>query len=209
MFQVLLFQEFYKNVEWDLMYVPAKKNIIHYAGSIEPYSEWTFNVTLKRKFLFYTVNLIIPLVSHAFMTILVFYLPADSKEKISLSINILLSMTVFFLLLAEIIPPTSIVVPLLAKYLIFTMFLVVVSVIVTVFTYNFHFRSSATHHMPNFIRKIFLYWLPRILMMRRPKIENAHDVELKHIKLRLCGCIDADKGGYSSSRAKATAAEMR
>ena len=66
------------------------------------------------------------------------------------------SMTVFFLLLAEIIPPTSIVVPLLAKYLIFTMFLVVASVIVTVFTYNIHFRSLATHTMPDWMRKVRL-----------------------------------------------------
>ena len=36
-------------------------------------------------------------------------------SQVSLSINILLSLTVFFLLLAEIIPPTSLVVPLLGN----------------------------------------------------------------------------------------------
>ena len=36
--------------------------------------------------------------------------------QVSLSISILLSLTVFFLLLAEIIPPTSMSVPLLGKY---------------------------------------------------------------------------------------------
>ena len=41
----------------------------------------------------------------------------------SLSISILLSLTVFFLLLAEIIPPTSLVVPLLGKFVLFTMIL--------------------------------------------------------------------------------------
>ena len=35
--------------------------------------------------------------------------------QVSLSLNILLSLTVFFLLLAEIIPPTSLVVPLLGN----------------------------------------------------------------------------------------------
>lgn len=43
--------------------------------------------------------------------------------QISLSISILLSLTVFFLLLAEIIPPTSLVVPLLGKFVLFTMIL--------------------------------------------------------------------------------------
>ena len=43
--------------------------------------------------------------------------------QVSLSISILLSLTVFFLLLAEIIPPTSLVVPLLGKFVLFTMIL--------------------------------------------------------------------------------------
>ncbi len=53
------------------------------------------------------------------LTVLVFYLPSDSGEKVSLSISILLSLTVFFLLLAEIIPPTSLSVPLLGKVSLF------------------------------------------------------------------------------------------
>lgn len=75
-----------------------------------------FYITLRRKTLFYTVNLIIPCVGISFLSILVFYLPSDSGEKVSLSISILLSLTVFFLLLVEIIPPTSITVPLLGEY---------------------------------------------------------------------------------------------
>ncbi len=46
-----------------------------------------------------------------------------SSSQVSLSISILLSLTVFFLLLAEIIPPTSLVVPLLGKFVLFTMIL--------------------------------------------------------------------------------------
>ena len=36
--------------------------------------------------------------------------------------------------------------------------------------------------------QVFLYWLPKMLMMKRPKIENSQDVNLKYIKLRLCKC---------------------
>ena len=104
----------------------------------EPYLDITFNITMRRKTLFYTVNLIIPCMGISFLTVLVFYLPSDSGEKVSrltcpimtmlctkvsLSISILLSLTVFFLLLAEIIPPTSLVVPLLGKFVLFTMIL--------------------------------------------------------------------------------------
>ena len=81
----------------------------------EPYPDIIFTIKLRRKTLFYTVNLIIPCVGISFLSVLVFYLPSDSGEKVSLSISILLSLTVFFLLLAEIIPPTSLSVPLLGK----------------------------------------------------------------------------------------------
>ena len=42
----------------------------------------TFNVTMRRKTLFYTVNLIIPCMGISFLTVLVFYLPSDSGEKV-------------------------------------------------------------------------------------------------------------------------------
>ena len=79
----------------------------------EPYPDIIFTIKLRRKTLFYMVSLIIPCVGIS--SVLVFYLPSDSGEKVSLSISILLSLTVFFLLLAEIIPPTSLSVPLLGK----------------------------------------------------------------------------------------------
>uniref|UniRef100_A0A1B0FQY7 Uncharacterized protein n=1 Tax=Glossina morsitans morsitans TaxID=37546 RepID=A0A1B0FQY7_GLOMM len=115
--------EFYTSVEWDILEVPAVRNEKFYTCCDEPYLDITFNITMRRKTLFYTVNLIIPCMGISFLTILVFYLPSDSGEKVSLSISILLSLTVFFLLLAEIIPPTSLVVPLLGKFVLFTMIL--------------------------------------------------------------------------------------
>jgi len=146
--------EFYQSAEFDIVSASAEKRSIFYAGSQQPFPMWRFSIVIRRKFLFYTVNLIIPLISHAFITILVFYIPANSHQKMSLSINVLLSLTVFFLMLAEIIPQNSLVVPLLTQYLLFTMALVASSVILTAITYNIHFRSSSTHVMPDWTRKV-------------------------------------------------------
>ncbi len=161
--------DFYQSHEWDIMAVPARRNVEFKNSQAEEfYPDITFNITLRRKTLFYTCNLIIPCVGLSFLTVLTFYLPSESGEKISLCISILLSLTVFVLLLNDLIPPTSIVVPLIAKYLLFTIILVTLSVLVTVVVLNIHFRSPSTHVMPRWARRLFLHVLPRILLMKRP-----------------------------------------
>jgi len=167
--------DFYRSVEWDIMEVPAQRNVRKYTCCPQTYPDITFSIILRRKTLFYTVNLIIPCVGISFLTVLTFYLPSDSGEKVALCISILLSLTVFFLLLAELIPPTSLVVPLVGKYLLFTMILVTLSIVVTVVVLNIHFRSPLTHQMPPWVRRVFLHVLPKLLWMRRPKsIDPIH-----------------------------------
>merc|ERR1719331_2916888 len=161
-------QEYYISTEWDVMNVPAIRNEKYYPCCEEPYPDIIFYLALRRKSLFYTVNVIIPCVGISFLSVLVFYLPSDSGEKVSLSISILLSLTVFFLLLAEIIPPTSLAVPLLGKFVLFTMILVSLSIMVTVGILNVHFRTPQTHTMAPWIRRVFIHLLPRLLVMRRP-----------------------------------------
>lgn len=170
--------DYYISVEWDIIKVPAVRNEAFYICCEEPYPDIVFNITLRRKTLFYTVNLIIPCVGISFLSVLVFYLPSDSGEKVSLSISILLSLTVFFLLLAEIIPPTSLTVPLLGKYLLFTMVLVTLSVVVTIAVLNVNFRSPVTHRMAKWVRIVFIQVLPRFLLIKRPnKDEDDEDEE--------------------------------
>ena len=74
--------EFYMSVEWDILAVPAIRNVKFYTCCDEPYLDITFNITMRRKTLFYTVNLIIPCMGISFLTVLVFYLPSDSGEKV-------------------------------------------------------------------------------------------------------------------------------
>jgi len=170
-------RDFYISTEWDVMEVPAQRNEKYYPCCEEPYPDIVFSLKLRRKTLFYTVNLIIPCVGISFLSVLVFYLPSDSGEKVSLSISILLSLTVFFLLLAEIIPPTSLSVPLLGKYLLFTMILVTFSVVVTIGVLNVNFRTPATHKMAPWVRKIFIDFLPRYLFIQRPEPDEEESVD--------------------------------
>ena len=166
-------RDFYQSHEWDIMSVPARRNELKNSLSKEFYPYITFNITLRRKTLFYTSTLIIPCVLLSFLTVLTFYLPSESGEKISLCISILLSLTVFVLLLNDLIPATSLVVPLIGKYLLFTIILVTLSILVTVVVLNVHFRSCTTHKMPKWARRVFLHVLPKLLLMKRPQRKTS------------------------------------
>ncbi|CAL9700799.1 unnamed protein product [Knipowitschia caucasica] len=156
------------NGEWDLVGVPSKRNELYYECCKEPYPDVTFTVTMRRRTLYYGLNLLIPCVLISGLALLVFLLPADSGEKISLGITVLLSLTVFMLLVAEIMPATSDSVPLIAQYFASTMMIVGLSVVVTVLVLQFHHHDPHGGKMPKWIRVILLNWCAWFLRMKKP-----------------------------------------
>ncbi|KAK7478412.1 hypothetical protein BaRGS_00030337, partial [Batillaria attramentaria] len=165
-------KDYYFNVEWDVINVTARRKVKYYPCCPEFYPDITFNVTLRRRTLFYTLNLIMPCISISCLTVLVFYLPSDSGEKITLSISILLALTVFFLLLSDMNPPTSLVIPLIGKYLLFIMIVVTASILLTVYSLHINFKNPSTDRMSPWVKRIFTEILPRVLLMKRPDLEK-------------------------------------
>ncbi|XP_026544102.1 acetylcholine receptor subunit delta [Notechis scutatus] len=139
-------ESFKENGEWAIIHRPARKNI----DSLVPrdsnkHQDVTFYLIIKRKPLFYIINIVTPCILIAFMIILVFYLPADSGEKVTLAISILLAQSVFLLLISQRLPATSFAIPLIGKYLLFVMLLVTAVVVMCTVELNIHFRSPSTH----------------------------------------------------------------
>lgn len=160
--------DYWESGEWVIVNAVGKYNIKKYECCTEIYSDITYYFIIRRLPLFYTINLIIPCLLISCLTVLVFYLPSQCGEKITLCISVLLSLTVFLLLITEIIPSTSLVIPLIGEYLLFTMVFVTLSIIITVFVLNVHHRSPQTHGMPHWVRRVFLDFVPKVLFMKRP-----------------------------------------
>lgn len=160
--------DFITNGEWYLIGMPGKKNTIIYACCPEPYVDVTFTIQIRRRTLYYFFNLIVPCVLISSMALLGFTLPPDSGEKLTLGVTILLSLTVFLNLVAEKIPTTSDAVPLIGTYFNCIMFMVASSVVLTVVVLNYHHRTADIHEMPQWIKTVFLQWLPWMLGMGRP-----------------------------------------
>ncbi|XP_046881366.1 neuronal acetylcholine receptor subunit alpha-4-like [Hypomesus transpacificus] len=161
-------QDYWESGEWVLVSAVGNYNVKKYECCAETYSDITYSFLIRRLPLFYTINLIVPCLLISFLTVLVFYLPSDCGEKVTLCISVLLSLTVFLLLITEIIPSTSLVIPLIGEYLLFTMIFVTLSIMITIFVLNVHHRSRRTHTMPRWVGTVFLELVPRFLCIQRP-----------------------------------------
>ncbi|XP_025778042.1 neuronal acetylcholine receptor subunit alpha-2 [Puma concolor] len=166
--QTVDLKDYWESGEWAIINATGTYNTKKYDCCAEIYPDVTYYFVIRRLPLFYTINLIIPCLLISCLTVLVFYLPSDCGEKITLCISVLLSLTVFLLLITDIIPSTSLVIPLIGEYLLFTMIFVTLSIIITVFVLNVHHRSPRTHTMPHWVRVAFLGCVPRWLLMNRP-----------------------------------------
>ncbi|XP_032415741.1 neuronal acetylcholine receptor subunit alpha-3 isoform X2 [Xiphophorus hellerii] len=180
-------KDFWETGEWIIIDAPGYKHDIKYNCCEEIYTDITYSLYIRRLPLFYTINMIIPCLLISFLTVLVFYLPSDCGEKVTLCISVLLSLTVFLLVITETIPSTSLVIPLIGEYLLFTMIFVTLSIVITVFVLNVHYRTPKTHTMPCWVRHVFLGLLPRVMFMTRPerdpeKVTVAGSVETMHLR---------------------------
>jgi nicotinic acetylcholine receptor len=152
----------------------SKRHVQLYPGCCgqDFYIDVTFELSIRRKTLFYTVNLVTPCALIAVLTVFVFYIPAI-EHKITHSISVLVTLTVFYLVLIELIPPTSLVIPLIGQYILFTMFLVSFSIIISVVTLNWYRRDGTLHTMPGWIYLIFVRTLPKLLCMNPPDEDDG------------------------------------
>jgi hypothetical protein len=156
---------------WDIIEATGT----YYQFSDENKMELVYTFKIRRKTLFYTVNLIIPTVLLCFLSIFIFYLPADDGEKMTFCISILLALIVFLLLVSRILPPTSTSIPLISKYLLFTFIMNILTILNTVVIINWNYSSPCIDKMPKWIRIVFIDYLPKILLMRN--FEKMNDDE--------------------------------
>ena len=76
---------------------------------------------------------------------------------------------VFFLLISKIIPPTSIVVPLISKYLLIVFIMNILSVFTTCIVIKLYFKNLKFDLVHPWVYELFFNILPLILCIRRPK----------------------------------------
>lgn len=128
-----------------------------------------FQLAIGRYSLFYTINLVIPTLMISVLTITLFCLPSDAAEKMMLCTSILVALVFFMLLISKILPSTSLSIPLISKYLMFTFIMNLSSVFLsTLSLYLNHHHTSTLTPVPHWMKIIFLHTLPTCLFLNKP-----------------------------------------
>ena len=107
---------FVENGIWNLTDVIMFRNVVNYGKQYGEYSEIIFILVLKRHPTFYILTIITPCLLLSIINLLVFILPTESGEKVSLGITNVLALVLFQQLISGIMPPTSDNSPLIGKF---------------------------------------------------------------------------------------------
>ncbi|XGW14959.1 hypothetical protein V3C99_000891 [Haemonchus contortus] len=162
------------STEWNLLRITAEKDSVIYSCCPDaPYPFVNIHISIERRPMFYVFNLILPCVLISGIALLGFYMPSDSGEKVTLGITSLLSTTVFLMLVAEGMPPTSEALPLIGLYYGVTIFLVALATAMTVLTLNVHHQGVHGGEVPRLLQQIAFKFLARILFVR---IDPYHSI---------------------------------
>ncbi|KAL8587493.1 hypothetical protein ACOMHN_000899 [Nucella lapillus] len=151
------------NGEWTLHEYNIVRNEVVYPISDAVYPDVTIVLVIQRRVLYYVLNILFPCFWLNILSVLTFCLPVDAGEKMTLSITVLLSYSVFMLLVAESLPPTSDAVPLIVIYLTMSMSLSSLSVIVTVLVEKLHFCVPDQQPLPKWAKILILGFFARLV----------------------------------------------
>ena len=138
----ILFERYIPSGEWDIESYDITRRDFYCECCLDPYTEVYFTLHLKRKYLFYVLQIIVPSLMLTVLDMMVFYLPPQSGEKMSMGVTLLLSYAVFLLLIAETIPHTSDGVPCIVIYLLYSMASTCLSVLAEIFVLMVHHNTN-------------------------------------------------------------------
>ena len=134
-----ILEHFVENGAWELV----ETKLFNPKGNTYYQTALTVRFTIKRRPMYHLVNVVFPLLVISLLNVLVFLMPAESGERVSFAVTILLAMSVFLTIVSDKLPETS--EPSVAYLSYFMLIDLVVSlfvVVLTVIGLRFHFKKE-------------------------------------------------------------------
>ncbi|KAI8483610.1 acetylcholine-gated cation-selective channel [Branchiostoma belcheri] len=150
------------HAEWQVASFSPIFKVKEYGSS--HFDEATFILAMERKWSFYFFNLLFPCFLLAVLATLSFYVPAESGDKISFGVTVLLALSVFLLMIAEQMPVSENV-PLVSWYVIVTLVLLSLSLLLGSIVVNLSICTADTKPVPAWVRRLVLRYMSLMLCM--------------------------------------------
>ncbi|KAF7645985.1 hypothetical protein LDENG_00195390 [Lucifuga dentata] len=188
-------REFMNDGEWELLSIPSRYWQIR-QGDTE-YAHIQFNVLIRRRPLLYVVGLLIPSIFLMLVDVISFYLPFNSRTRISFKISILLGYTVFRVNLTDELPVAAVKTPLIGKtFITFFLHVRIVSLVLQLLVY----RMSVF-----FVACMALLMLSLIKSILVVKLLHHSETEVKQMSVSACLL---DKYGSASHQSAFSSIKM-
>ncbi|KAL8598538.1 hypothetical protein ACOMHN_051326 [Nucella lapillus] len=136
----------HENYEWDMYHTYC--DVYNQSTDDREYPYVEYHFLLRRRSTFYVLKFLAPIVILSLLNAFVFFVPAESGEKVSLSVSAMLSLTVFLAYLTDITPSNSDTIPEIAIFVFLHLALAALGVICNILLLKLHFhhlRQAAKH----------------------------------------------------------------
>ncbi|XP_028409509.1 acetylcholine receptor subunit alpha-like [Dendronephthya gigantea] len=135
-----------KSGEWRLQSASLTQNFRYYTPDYTPHPHITLTLEIKRRSLYYVLQIVVPLVLISLLPILTFILPPESEEITSTVTTIVVAISVYAIIISSALPETSDSVSVLQIYCLGILVTVVVTSVHGALTSRFVKLTSPLPH---------------------------------------------------------------
>uniref|UniRef100_A0AC35UA86 Rho-GAP domain-containing protein n=1 Tax=Rhabditophanes sp. KR3021 TaxID=114890 RepID=A0AC35UA86_9BILA len=178
---------FSENGEWEIV---NNRTLLITRNRNMQFRTIRFELHLRRRVMYFLYNILLPCVLLSILTLLQFLLPCQSGEKITLGLTVLLSYSIFSFNIAESMPETSEVVPLMSLYLNGIMGISGISVGFSVCVLNLQHKSEGTTQVPRWLKTVAYNMLGSLMGIEPPTKKfdlNGNFLDVNYVMNRKSG----------------------
>ncbi|KAF8375735.1 acr-24 [Pristionchus pacificus] len=163
---------FIPNEEWIVISFEVRRIESKFVCCPEPWVLLEASLVVRRKPLYYIVNLVIPTSVITMVAVTGFFTAASTsserREKLSLGIDSLLAMSILMMMVSEQMPTTSDYIPLFGLFYLTIILIIFMGTLFTAFILNVHLQKLYSHPVSPLISFIFFHKIARWLSLRPP-----------------------------------------
>ncbi|XP_028392108.1 neuronal acetylcholine receptor subunit alpha-9-like isoform X2 [Dendronephthya gigantea] len=170
------------NGQWKIIGTTFEQHLQLYDNRSKGFYDVTFEIFLCRRVLYYAMYLIIPGTLIALLSAIIFLLPQDCSERITVGMAILVALSFFYLLVSETMPASG-KVSVVGEFYAATMIEMTISFFLNVLILRFHHMTE--EKVPRWVKKYILNYGARFLRMtfridyQQLKIRPSHKIMKK------------------------------